>query len=96
MGNRVCQQKTAKTASGLLASVEKLARAGARMPADLITTAEAAALLRVAPETLRYWRWRGEGPRSFRVGRRVLYERDDILTWLAAQKTATGRGDTPA
>ena len=61
---------------------------------DLITTAEAAALLRVAPETLRYWRWRGEGPRSFRVGRRVLYERADIAAWLDAQKAATSRGDS--
>lgn len=62
---------------------------------DLITTAEAAALLRVAPETLRYWRWRGEGPRSFRAGRRVLYERADVVAWLEAKKAATGRGGPP-
>lgn len=60
---------------------------------DLITTAEAAALLRVSPETLRYWRWRNKGPVSFRSGRHVLYERADVIAWIETQKTVTERGD---
>lgn len=60
--------------------------------ADLMTTAEVDALIRRPAETLRYWRWRGEGPRSFKVGRGVVYDRGDVEKWLAAQKRITGSG----
>ena len=42
---------------------------------DLLTITEAADLLRAPVATLRYWRHLGTGPRSFRLGRRVLYRR---------------------
>jgi excisionase family DNA binding protein len=56
-------------------------------PVDLLTISEAAALLRAPVATLRYWRHRGTGPRSFRLGRRVLYRRDDLEAWVDAQRT---------
>jgi excisionase family DNA binding protein len=49
---------------------------------ELLTIAEAADLLRAPVATLRYWRHRNIGPYSFRVGRRVLYRRDDLRTWI--------------
>jgi hypothetical protein len=45
--------------------------------------------------TLRYWRYLGTGPRSFRLGRRVLYRADDLRSWIDAQhdgQSAFGRG----
>ena len=48
---------------------------------ELLTIAEAALLLRAPVATLRYWRHLGTGPRSFRLGRRVLYRRDDLQAW---------------
>ena len=54
--------------------------------ADLLTIAEAAKLLPAPVATLRYWRHRNTGPRSFRLGRRVLYRRDDLHAWIAAQR----------
>ncbi len=42
--------------------------------------------------TWRWWRHRGEGPRSFKLGRTVFYERDDIDDWLVAQKSTTAKG----
>ena len=48
-----------------------------------MTTAEFAELIRAPLETVRYWRYVGKGPRSFKVGRRVLYAADDVETWLA-------------
>lgn len=51
----------------------------------IITLEEAAAQLRTPPATLRYWRHRNTGPRSFKVGRRVMYLEDDIATWLQRQ-----------
>ena len=52
---------------------------------DLLTIAEAAELLRAPVATLRYWRHLGTGPRSFRLGRRVLYRTDDLHAWIAQQ-----------
>jgi excisionase family DNA binding protein len=52
---------------------------------ELLTIAEAADLLRTPVATLRYWRHRNIGPHSFRVGRRVLYRRDDLRTWIDAK-----------
>ena len=51
---------------------------------DLLTITEAADLLRASVATLRYWRHLGTGPASFRLGRRVLYRRDDLHAWIAA------------
>ena len=56
----------------------------------LLTIAEAAEVLRTPVATLRYWRHRNTGPRSFRLGRRVLYRRDDLLVWIDAQREDTG------
>lgn len=47
-----------------------------------MTTEEVAAFVRSPTETVRYWRHVGKGPRSFKVGRRVLYRRADVLAWL--------------
>jgi hypothetical protein len=48
----------------------------------LLTITEAADILRSPVATLRYWRHLGTGPRSFRLGRRVLYRYDDLTTWI--------------
>jgi excisionase family DNA binding protein len=60
--------------------------------AELLTIGEAALLLRAPVATLRYWRHRGTGPHSFRLGRRVLYRRDDLDTWIDAQRRQAGTG----
>jgi excisionase family DNA binding protein len=52
---------------------------------ELLTITEAADLLRAPVATLRYWRHRNSGPRSFRLGRRVLYRRDDLRAWIDAR-----------
>jgi excisionase family DNA binding protein len=57
---------------------------------DLLTIDEAAELLRAPVATLRYWRHLGTGPHSFRLGRRVLYRRDDLDAWV---ETRRGRAD---
>ena len=61
-------------------------------PAELLTIAEAALLLRAPVATLRYWRHLGTGPHSFRLGRRVLYRRDDLHAWIDAQRQQAGAG----
>ena len=55
-------------------------------PPELLTITEAADMLRTPVATLRYWRHQGIGPRSFRLGRRVLYRRDDVHAWIDAKR----------
>jgi excisionase family DNA binding protein len=59
---------------------------------ELFTLGEVANLLRVPPATVRYWRHQGTGPRSFRIGRHVRYQRSDVETWLRDQRRAGGPG----
>jgi predicted DNA-binding transcriptional regulator AlpA len=58
---------------------------GTESPDDLMLTPEVALRVRAPEATLRYWRHRGEGPRSFKVGRRVVYVRAEVERWLAEQ-----------
>ena len=59
------------------------------MSETYLTTAEVAALVRRTPETLRYWRHIGEGPVSFKLGRRVLYASVDVEQWIASARQAS-------
>lgn len=55
------------------------------MERKLLTITEAAQLLRKPVATLRYWRSVGEGPRSARLGRTVVYDADDLDAWIDEQ-----------
>lgn len=57
---------------------------------DYMTTGEVASLTRTPAETVRYWRHVGKGPKSFKLGRRVLYDRKDVLDWIAAEREEQG------
>ncbi|MDP9116536.1 MAG: helix-turn-helix domain-containing protein [Actinomycetota bacterium] len=59
---------------------------------ELLTISEAADVLRAPLATLRYWRHLGTGPRSFRLGRRVVYRRGDIEAWIDLNRDIADRG----
>lgn len=48
-------------------------------------------------ETLRWWRKRnkGEGPRSAKLGRRVVYRQSDVDAWIEAAFADTDQHDSP-
>lgn len=54
-------------------------------PTELIDLVEAAAELGRSEATLRYWRQQGTGPKSARIGRRVMYRRIDVEKWVEEQ-----------
>lgn len=65
----------------------------------LLTTKEAAAILRISPRTLERKRRKGDGPRYTRLGPtnkcKVVYLESEIHSWIIAQ-TGTGlSGDNP-
>ena len=60
---------------------------------DLLTTTEVALITRAPASTLRYWRHIGTGPRSFKLGRKVVYRRDDVAAWILHGEQATVVGE---
>jgi Helix-turn-helix domain len=79
-----------------IAALLAYCRNGAGIPligADLrVTEAHAAALLGLAPETLRAMRSSGQGPAFFRV-RRVSYRIADLAAWLEERRSCGGNND---
>jgi predicted DNA-binding transcriptional regulator AlpA len=55
-----------------------------RQPFSYLTQSEVAALLRLSPRTLERHRLNGTGPAYTKLGRRVVYRREAIETWAAA------------
>lgn len=60
--------------------------------ADCLTQPEVSVKYGIPESTLRYWRYVNEGPRSFRLGRRVLYAQTDLDIGFASQFAATAKG----
>lgn len=50
--------------------------------------AEVSAMTGVKIDTLKYWRHMGAGPRAYKVGRRVRFDRADVEAWLDEQRAA--------
>jgi excisionase family DNA binding protein len=65
-------------------------------PDELLTVAEVAAITKAEPPTLYAWRHHGKGPRSFKLGGRVVYYRSAVEAWLKAREAETGRGGESA
>lgn len=55
---------------------------------ELMTLEEAAVFLRKSPAQMRWMRHAGTGPRSAKVGGRVMYRKSDVLAWIDAQFAA--------
>jgi hypothetical protein len=50
---------------------------------DLLTVEEVAALTRKPVATLRWLKSTGQGPRCGKLGKRVIYRRADVESWIA-------------
>lgn len=56
--------------------------------AELLTEQEVAGLLNIAVKTVQNWRWKGEGPRAVKLGKRaVRYRRADVEAFIEAGLT---------
>lgn len=51
----------------------------------LMTLSEVSDLLGVPIATLYGWRYRGEGPRGYKIGRLVRYRRAAVEAWIESQ-----------
>jgi predicted DNA-binding transcriptional regulator AlpA len=64
-----------------------------RQHRGLIETAE---WLGVSPNTLRWWKAQGTGPRSFKIGRRVYYRQSDLDAFVEEAYAAGETGQEGA
>jgi excisionase family DNA binding protein len=62
---------------------------------DWLFDKDAAEYIGVATSTLAKWRITGEGPKYARVGKRVLYLREDLDAWMKDQRVSS-TAETPA
>jgi predicted DNA-binding transcriptional regulator AlpA len=51
----------------------------------LLRLPEVAELTGLPVNTLRFWRHQGTGPRSIKLGRRVVYRECDVVDWIEDQ-----------
>jgi predicted DNA-binding transcriptional regulator AlpA len=56
---------------------------------SLLTIAEVAAITRAPIASVRAWRAAGTGPRSCRIGRRVVYRETDVADWISERFSRT-------
>ena len=54
-------------------------------PERLMTLTDLSELLGVPVATLYAWRYRGEGPAGYRIGRHVRYRRAVVEAWIETQ-----------
>jgi excisionase family DNA binding protein len=51
-----------------------------------LTVKQLAAVLQVPVATIYQWRYTGDAPPGFRLGRHVRFRRDDVLAWLEQRR----------
>jgi prophage regulatory protein len=58
------------------------------VPSEYMTAADLEALTGTPESTWRYWAHMGQGPASFRLGRRRVWKKAVVLSWLESQENA--------
>lgn len=66
----------------------------------LLNNAQAASLLGITPNTLKFWRHKGRGPAFIKLGNSpragVVYEEADVIAWRESRKFASTSAYSPA
>jgi predicted DNA-binding transcriptional regulator AlpA len=58
------------------------------MTSELLLLEEVSELTRIPVPSLRFYRHNGKGPKSFRLGNRVVYKRADVEAWIEQRYNA--------
>lgn len=65
-----------------------------------ISNVQAAAILGITPNTLKYWRHKGRGPSFIKLGDSpqagVAYDEADVIAWREARKFSSTSAYSPA
>jgi prophage regulatory protein len=55
--------------------------------AELLDSVELETLTGTPESTWRYWAISGQGPKSFKLGRRRVWRREVVMAWIAEQES---------
>jgi predicted DNA-binding transcriptional regulator AlpA len=55
---------------------------------ELLLLEEVSELTRIPVPSLRFYRHNGTGPKSFRLGNRMVYKRADVEAWIESRYEA--------
>ena len=59
---------------------------------EFLSSADLERLTGTRASTWRYWASIGQGPASFRLGRRRVWRKAEAMSWLAEQEAVNGTG----
>ena len=62
------------------------------MASDIVSALDLEKMTGTKASTWRYWAMIGSGPPSFKLGRRRVWRRADVLEWIAEQQATTATG----
>ena len=62
------------------------------MDRDFVSSTDLEKLTGTKASTWRYWASIGSGAASFKLGRRRVWRKSDVMAWIAQQQIATGPG----
>jgi predicted DNA-binding transcriptional regulator AlpA len=82
----------AAVAEAQTAEWETSARAAVGQQTDYLGSVALEQLTGIPASTWRYWAHIGSGPPSFKLGRRRVWAKSEVMTWIAEQRQATGTG----
>ena len=51
-----------------------------------LTIDEVAAFIRTTKPTLYDWSYNHEGPPVYKIGRKLLYKRDEVMAWVESKR----------
>ncbi len=92
---RLPDKPATNTAPQTIANPEATAAAGDEIiigEQRFISERRVAAMLGCYPRTLQRWRTEGKGPPSTKIGRKVVYEFNELQEWIERQKTSDVSG----
>ena len=72
----------ANTKKDLDRDATKVTLSSLDLSSRLLSTEEVARILVVPVTTLYCWRYKGTGPKAFRVGKHLRYWMEDVVHWL--------------
>jgi predicted DNA-binding transcriptional regulator AlpA len=61
------------------------------MSGDWLTTEDLVAMFQVRRGTIYGWRMRGDAPPAYKVGKRLMWRREDVAAWLESHREGGDR-----
>ncbi|MCL2714736.1 MAG: helix-turn-helix domain-containing protein [Alphaproteobacteria bacterium] len=65
------------------------------MPKEFLTPAEVAKIIHQSLRTLEKYRMEGSGPNYYKIGSRIVYNIEDVESWLEQRRRTSTKDSAP-